>query len=184
MRVSDGRGVGVVEIGVGGQPESIAGRGAELHRLRDAQAAGEIGAPDGTGTAAQNLFAETGGESPAAGGMQVEIEIARTLIARMRAQVVAVNSIAVEFKAVEERSSLADGFAPAQNRLPALVDVIVGVVSGICAQQDEVVGVTAIAKGSLGVSANLLARRGEPALGALPRVIRPIELISPKGAVA
>ena len=102
----------------------------------------------------------------------------------MEAEVVGVDAVAVGFKAEEQQRRTGDGNGVAQRRLPGAVDVVVLVDRRIVAQQNELVGVAAIAEGRDGAAAQLLARGGEPALGALPRVVGAVELVGAEGAIA
>src|SRR6185312_9642831 len=76
-----------------------------------------------------------------------------------------------------------EGFAAADDRLPACVNVVVGVDAGRVAEEDEIVGVAAVAEGRAGLRAKLLAGGGEPSLGALPRGEVAVKLVGAKGAV-
>ena len=72
----------------------------------------------------------------------------------------------------------------AQIRLPRVVDVVVLVERRITANENELISVTAPAKGCRGVRAKLLADGGEKALSALPRRKVAVKLIGAEGAVA
>ena len=63
-------------------------------------------------------------------------------------------------------------------------DVVVLVDGGLVDEEDEEVGVAAVAEASCGLGAELLLDAGEPAFGALPGWVRAVELVRAVGAVA
>ena len=62
--------------------------------------------------------------------------------------------------------------------------MVVLVVGGVVAEEDELVGVAEVAEAGGGARAELLLDAGEPGLGALPGVVGAVEEIGAVGAVA
>src|ERR1039458_7478903 len=143
--IADGGGVRVVEGSVGGNSESIAAAGAQLQVICDAQAAGELRSECGLCAAGEDFFACTEGEIPALlCRSQIEVNVTHAAIARVQAEVVAVDAVAVCFKTEEQQRWGGDRNCVANGRLPGTVPVIVLVDGWVIAQQDEIVGVTAV----------------------------------------
>ena len=78
----------------------------------------------------------------------------------------------------------ADGIGTSQRGLPRGGDVVVAVVVRSIEEENEEVGVLAVGEAAGGARPELLLNRGEPALRALPRVVRAIELVRTVGPVA
>ena len=94
------------------------------------------------------------------------------------------DGVAVGFEAVGEGGVRAKVVGAAECSLVAGGDVIVLVDGGLVGEEDEEVGVATVAEAGCGFLAELLLDAGEPALGALLRVVGAVEEIGTVGAVA
>ena len=94
------------------------------------------------------------------------------------------DGVAVGFEAVGEGGVAAEGVGAAEGAFVAGGDVVVLVDGGLVDEEDEEVGVAAVAEAGGGLRAELLLDGGEPAFGALPGVVGAVELVGAVGAVA
>ena len=94
------------------------------------------------------------------------------------------DGVAVGFDAVGEGGVGGEGVGAAEGSLVAGGDVVVFVDGGLVGEEDEEVGVAAVAIAGGGLLAQLLLNAGEPAFGALPRWVRAVEEIRAVGTVA
>lgn len=99
----------------------------------------------------------------------------------MSAEVVAVDAVALAFSTARENAVVGERIVTAQGSLPALVDMVVLVMRGIVAKQDELVGVSAVSECGGGALAEILLRGGKPRLRAFPRREVAIELVGTEG---
>jgi hypothetical protein len=99
-------------------------------------------------------------------------------------EVGAVDGVAVGFETIREGSVCTEVIGSAERPLVAGGDVVVLVDGGLVDEENEEIGVAAIAEAGGGLGAELLLDGGVPALGALPRWVRAVELVGSIGAIA
>ncbi len=118
--------------------------------------------------AGEDLVAGSEGEGEAAEGGEVEVGVGCALVAGVLAEGVRVDGVAVGFYAVGEGGVGAEGVGSAEGSFVAGGDVVVLVDGGLVDEEDEEIGVAAVAEAGGGLRAELLLDGGEPAFGALP----------------
>ena len=116
--------------------------------------------------------------------LDIEVQRSRTAIARMMAQVVAVNHVAVGIETVRERRVTFQSRSAPDISLPALTHMIVFIDCWIFPEQDEHIGMTPVTKGKACVLSDVLVYRGEPAFRTFPGVEIALKLIGPERAIA
>ncbi len=161
--IADGSGVGVVEIDVGGKAEAVTGGGAEANRAAERVSGGERRREDGA-VAAEDLFACSEGERETAERTEVQVSVARALVACMLAERVAVDAVAVGFEPVRESGIRAEDIGAAEGAFVAGGDVVVLVDLRLVDEENEEVGVASVAEAGGSLLAKLLLNAGEPAL--------------------
>ena len=130
-----------------------------------------------------DFIAQANGETESAQGANIQSDIRRGSGAAMRAEVVAVNGVAVHLDAVEELRVLAQGFAAANGGLIAFNGMAVREDGRPVAIKDEEVGVTPVCEGRIGLAAERLPRGGEPSPGPFPGIEVPVELLGSERAI-
>ncbi len=114
--VAECGGIGVVEVGVGRNPESVSAARAQFQAVRRAKAARQLRRKHRLRTAGKNLLARARRQAPALFRRpQIQIHVAGAAIARMNAEIIAVDAVAVRLQApsaaASRRSSLAERFS-------------------------------------------------------------------------
>ncbi len=111
--------------------------------------------------------------------MQVQSRVARTTVARMNAGIIATDRITVGLDSKQKQKSRPGRLGAALRSLPGAIDVVVFVNRRGRTNENEFVRVPSVTERRNGAPAQLLARRGKPALRALPGGKRAIELVRP-----
>src|SRR6185437_11918808 len=181
--ISDVSRIGIVKIGVGRQAVGVGQGCAQPQVLGDCVTSTYGRAEDGVARG-KRLLPAAEGKRETADGAGVQIQIGGAALARVPAQVIAVDAVAKELSAIEQAVVVAQPGALAHGRLPALGGVVVFVDRRLIAQQDKFVGMPAVGKLHIGVPTELLLGGRKPSFGALPGIEVSIELVGPERAVA
>ena len=141
--------------------------GAEANGRGGVVGGGDGGREDGA-VAGEDCFASSDGERESAEGVEAQVGVSGALVAGVLAQVGAVDGVAVGFEAVGEGDVGGEVVGSAEGALVAIGDVVVLVDGGLAYEEDEDIGVAAVAEAGGGLRSELLLDGGYPAFGALP----------------
>src|SRR6267143_2862675 len=137
-------GVAVVEVGIGRQAEAAARAGAKYQALTEKVGSGNRWSKFGP-PSPEKFLAHPQGQKQAPEALEIQVQISRSPVPRVMAQVVAVNLVPVGVQTVGE-GEIPPMVGASDGGLPALADVVVFINRGIATEQDKLIGVAPVTK--------------------------------------